>query len=253
MGRLTHRRFAICLLGALTLSAGLFAQPEYKLPGSHIGVSVVEITPDRASALHLGEPRGVEIKGVQENSPAAASGLQAGDVLLTYNTEEILSPPQLGRLVSETPAGRKVKVQYWRSGKEKSAVLVPAAAAEPKAADSADTVLDSQALNVPNIPRMLMLWDNLALGIECEPIDSQIAQYFGVTSGILIRQVGKGYVGEKAGLKAGDVITSIDTRTVAAPRDLISYLRTQSQPGKAMVIQVVRDRKPRTFTFSLTE
>lgn len=231
----------------------LFAQTDSPLSGSHLGVGLLTVTADRASALKLGEARGVEVKTVQPESPAEKAGLRPGDVLLTYNSEEILSAPQLGRLVSETPAGRKVKVQYWRAGKTHTTLVIPAAGEPAFPHQDSSPVLDSRALNVPDFPRILMLWDNLALGIECEPIDSQLAQYFGVQSGILIRQVAKGMIGDRAGLRAGDVITSVDTREVAAPKDLISYLRTRREPGKAMVVQVVRDRKPRTFTIPLSE
>jgi serine protease Do len=240
---------------APVLVAGLlFAQTEAPpVSGSHLGVGLMTVDADRAAALKLGEPRGVEVKTIQPDSPAEKAGIRPSDVLLTYNGEEILSAPQLGRLVSETPAGRKVKVQYWREGKTHTTVAIPAAGEPKAAADSPSPVLDARALNVPDFPRILMLWDNVALGIECEPIDSQLAQFFGVQSGILIRQVGKGMIGDRAGLKAGDVITSVDTRVVAVPKDLISYLRTRNEPGKALVVQVVRERKQRTFTIPLSE
>lgn len=241
------------LFAALLLGATLYSQTGARSAGGHIGVNLGEISADRAAALKLDQPRGVEIRSVQDGSPAETAGLRPGDVLLTYNGEEIFSAPQLGRLVSETPLGHRVKIQFWRDGKEKSTVVVPALIAEAQGPDPGPLVLDARALDLPNIPRPLMLWYNLALGIECEPIDSQLAQYFGVTNGILIRQVDKGNAGDRAGLKAGDVVTSIGTRTVAAPHDLISYLRSQSQPGKAMVIQIVRDKKPRTLTISLAE
>ncbi len=229
-----------------------FEQVQFYPSGSHLGVGLTDINADRASALKLGEPRGVEVRTVEENSPAARAGIQAGDVLLTYNGEEILSGPQLGRLVGETPPDRKVKIEYWRDGKTKTTIAVLSAGAA-KSADSPAPMSTLQAWNVPDIPRMLMLWDNFALGIECEPIDSQIAQYFGVESGILIRRVEKGYVADKAGLKAGDVITEIDTRSISGPRDLISYLRTRHQPAKSISIEVVRDHKTRTFSIPLAE
>jgi S1-C subfamily serine protease len=100
---------------------------------------------------------------------------------------------------------------------------------------------------------MLMLWDNVGLGVECEPIDGQIAEYFGVGRGTLIRHVEKGYPAAKAGLRAGDVILSVDAQIVAAPRDLISYLRTQSSPGQTLSIQIVRDHKQRTISLLLAE
>ncbi len=253
----------VLLSGALLLCSPLFAQsgdgPSWHLvqaqsypSGSYLGIGLTNIDADRASALKLGEPRGVEIQSVEENSPAERAGIKPGDVLLTYNGEEILSAPQLGRLVGETPPGRKVKIQFWREGKTRSTIIVPVSA-ELRTADTLPSVTDMAPLNVPNVPRMLMLWDNLALGIECEPIDSQLAEYFGVHSGILVRAVAKDMAGYKGGLKAGDVITSIDTRNVAVPRDLISYLRTQHQPGKTLSISIVRNHRPRTLSVTFPE
>ncbi len=228
-----------------------FQQVQFYSGGSHLGVGLTDIDPDRASILRLGEPRGAEVRTVQENSPAQAAGLQPGDVLLTYNGEDILSASQLGRLVNETPPGRRVNIQYWRGGKTATASVVLSAPVQT----SNDEPRQLQRLpswGVPDFPRMLMLWENVSLGIECEPLDEQIAGYFGVQDGILIRSVAKGYPGEKGGLRAGDVITSIDTRSVAGPRDLISYLRMQ-HTAKTLSIAVVRDHKTRTLSIALNE
>jgi serine protease Do len=224
---------------------------DFSSKGSHLGVRLTPMSADRASALKLDEPRGVEVQVVEAESPAAKAGIHVGDVLLTYNGEEILSPQQLGRLVGETPPGRKIKVQFWRDGKSHAAVVIPEAN-EVRAGDPSTPVLDARALQIGDIPRPLVVWENVALGIECEPLDSQLAEFFGVpTGGILIRQVAKGMVGDRAGLKAGDVIRSVDTRAVAAPKDLISYLRTRNEPGRALVIQIMRNHKPSTMTISL--
>jgi serine protease Do len=85
--------------------------------GTYLGVQLADIDADRAKALHLDEERGVEIEKVEPGSPAESAGLRAGDVLLTYNGENILGARQLGRLVSETPKGRKVRIQFWREGR----------------------------------------------------------------------------------------------------------------------------------------
>ncbi len=245
------RKLAAVFGLALSLAVCLHAQADSRSSGSRLGIGLIDISADRASALKLGESRGVEVRTVQENSPAAAAGIETGDILLTYNGEEILSAPQLGRLVGETPPGRKVKIQYWRQGKTKTLVAAPAASesAPPEQYSAADL----QAWGVTNVPKMLMIWDNLPLGIECEPIDSQLAEYFGVPNGILVRQIAKGMAGEKAGIRAGDVIVGVDTRTVTSTRDFVSYLRTQGQPGKSIVIKLVRDHKPRTIAIGLNE
>lgn len=232
-------------------SAGQYGEGS---PRSHLGLGLTNINGDRANALKLGEPRGVEVRSVEEDGPAEKAGIEVGDVLLSYNGEEILSTPQIGRLVGETPPGRKVKMGYWRSGKAYSAYVKTVAAATQAPQPPYARPLDGMPVwNVPDFPRMLMLWDNVALGIECEPINTQLAEYFGVQNGILIRHVEKGFPADTAGLKAGDVILSVDTRSMSAPRDFISYLRTQRQPGTTLLMSIVRNRKSHSISIPLSQ
>src|SRR5579883_1998931 len=116
-GFIKAMRWLFGVLCALLVAGLIFAQ-DFVPTGSHLGVRLTPITADRASALRLGEPRGVEVQFVQPESPAAKAGIRVGDVLLTYNNEEILSPQQVGRLVAETPPGRKIKIQCWRERSE---------------------------------------------------------------------------------------------------------------------------------------
>ena len=69
-------------------------------------MSLAEIDADRAKTLKLDEPRGVEVARVEEGSPAEKAGIKPGDVLLSYNGENILGAQQLGRLV-RGDTGRK--------------------------------------------------------------------------------------------------------------------------------------------------
>ena len=62
------------------------------------------------------EARGVEIKSVDANSPAAKAGLKDGDVVLDYNGQPVAGIEQFARLVRETPAGREVRLSVWRGG-----------------------------------------------------------------------------------------------------------------------------------------
>src|SRR6201996_1440109 len=100
--------------------------------GVYLGVRLADIDSDRARALHLNEERGAEVVKVEPGSPAESAGLKAGDVLVSYNGENILGAQQLGRLVSETPKGRKVKIQFWRDGKMQGAMAVLAESPGPK-------------------------------------------------------------------------------------------------------------------------
>src|SRR5438552_1517435 len=84
--------------------------------GSYLGIGVVEIIPERARELHLKDERGVEVRCVDADSPAAKAGLKEGDVVLDYNGQRVEGGEQFMRLVRETPGGRSVSLLISRNG-----------------------------------------------------------------------------------------------------------------------------------------
>lgn len=256
--------FGVALLAAAVV-APCFAQDWFYTPdagnqlqlletqfhsGSYIGVRLSDIDNDRAKTLGLGEPRGVEVTQVEPGSPAEQVALKPGDVLLTYNGESILGAQHLGRLVSETPVGRRITIQYWRDGKTQSAT-VKTASNQPRFLapnvffDSPDTrKIQNQIRAITlEVPSPLMVWKNSMMGIEGEPLDSQLAHYFGVTHGVLVRSVESESSASKAGIRAGDVITTIEDHQVDTPRDLASFARYDRQMPKKVRVALVRDHK----------
>lgn len=241
---------------------GFLLEAGFQPQGSYLGVRLADIDADRAATLKLSEARGVEIVAVQSGSPAAKAGFRAGDVILTYNGENVLGAQQLGRLVGETPPGRRIKIQYWRDGKMGQTVVVTAAiesfpnvfnALPPDVWRSAK--VEAQLLGLQGspleIPAPIMIWKNSLLGFWCEPIDDQLADYFGVKRGVLVRAVDKDSPADKAGVKAGDIVTGIGEHHVNGPHDVTSYLRAQNQPLRSVTIEVTRNRKPMTFHITI--
>ncbi len=223
-------------------------------PGSYLGVRLLDLDADRAKALKLPEPRGVEVANVEEGSPAESAGIKKGDILLSYNGENILGAQHLIRLVQETPEGRKIKIQVWRDGKSETMSLVtgsPRSRLETPPNFFAFTIPDP---GLPSfIPNPMLVWKNSLFGMECESVDSQLAQYFGVKRGVLVRSVDPGSAAEKAGLRAGDVLIAIGDRTVATPRDMTSYMRMEHEAGKPIALSLVRNRKPLTINLAAPE
>jgi membrane-associated protease RseP (regulator of RpoE activity) len=83
------------------------------------------------------------------------------------------------------------------------------------------------------------------LGVTIESLDSQLAEYFGVKDGVLVKSVADGSSAQKAGLKAGDVITSINGTHVYETSDVNRALDRLENDGE-FTLEVVRDRKPQT-------
>jgi serine protease Do len=68
-----------------------------------------------------------------------------------------------------------------------------------------------------------------------------------------VRSVAKDSPAEKAGLKAGDVLTSIGDRPIANSHDVAGFLRMQRQPGTPISIVAVRERKQLKITVTPLE
>jgi serine protease Do len=223
--------------------------------GSYLGIGVVDITSERAKALNLKEERGAEVSSVREDSPASKAGIKEGDVVLEYNGQPVQGGEQLTRLVRETPVGRQAKMVVWRNGASQT---LTATIEEQKG-----TVLRSSGGTVvfPNIqipmpqieiPRFQLTYQNPMLGIEGESLGSQeqLAEFFGVKEGVLVKVVRKNSAAEKAGIKAGDVIVKVDDSKVTSTTEITRALRGL-QSKKTFTVMVVRNKKEMALTVTL--
>ncbi|HUQ93597.1 MAG TPA: PDZ domain-containing protein [Bryobacteraceae bacterium] len=230
---------------ALTVFAILIlaAQAQAQTQRSFLGVAVVEVTTERAKALQLREERGVEVTRIEDDSPASRAGLRLHDVVLEYQGQRVEGTEQFVRLVRETPAGREVKLLISRNGQPQT-VTAAVAARRMKGLD-----LGELNIAIPRIPDLK--WRSSPLGVEAESLNSQLAEFFGVKEGVLVRSVAKGSPAEKAGMKAGDVIVKVDDRKVASPLEIVRTIRSRGQ--KSVPVAIVREKKETTVTVTVED
>ena len=88
--------------------------------GAYLGVALEEVSADDVTRLGLEGEYGGVVTRVSEESPAAAAGLQDGDVITRWNGERVESVAMLIRLVRETPPGRRVSLGVFRDGSERT-------------------------------------------------------------------------------------------------------------------------------------
>jgi serine protease Do len=257
--------FAIALLAANSLSAFQAAPPRFDFQpfafaggapgGSFLGVAVAEIDNERARALRLGEVHGVEITNIEGDSPAAKAGLKTGDAVLDYNGQRVEGIEQFQRLVRETPSGREVRLTISRNGATQGLTATVGVRKAPKAFHSEDffkgvEMPDMSSLR--DLPQVFASWSSSFLGIEAESLGSQLAAYFGVKEGVLVRSVTKDSAADKAGIKAGDVITKIDQTKVATPGEISAAIRSV-RPKKTFPVEFVRDRHESSVSVTVAE
>lgn len=209
-------------------------------PGSYLGIGIQEITAERAKALKLREEAGVEVTRVAPDSPADKAGLKVGDVVLQYNGMKVEGLEQLSRLVRETPVGREAKLDIFRNGAPLT--LMARVGEHP----SLPGMPDGFSFHMPDVPRTIQGLRSPMLGVEAESIEGQLAQFFGVNEGVLVRTVMKGSAAEKAGVKAGDVILRVDDAKVTTPAEISARLRAAH--GKPVAMAVMREHKEVSMT-----
>ena len=208
---------------------------------SYLGIWIWQIDSARAQELKLPEMAGIEVTRVGAGSPAEAAGLKTGDVIMQYNGQRVSGIEQFAQLVRDTPAGRQVKLEVYRGG-------APQTMTARIGASTPATFVGGLAggPQLPDVPQNLTAWQSPVLGVEAEALQGQLAGYFGVTEGVLVRSVSAGSAAERAGIKAGDVITRVGSAPVATPAEVTTRLRALS--GNSVTVGVVRNRQAVALT-----
>lgn len=238
------------------VSGGFFMTPS--AGGPYLGVGLVEVDGDRAAELGMQEAYGVEVSSVQQDSPADQGGLEREDILLRYADEKVIGVEHFVRLVRETPVGREMKLAVLRAGSE---IDVTVTIGTRKKASSRLFVCEGGEsdceVRVPGfhwrfprldieIPRPRITMHSRYLGAELEPLEGQLAEYFGVKEGVLVRGVEANTPGERAGLKAGDVIVSVDGKAVDSFGDVRGAIRS-ADAREEIPLEIMRRRSKQTL------
>lgn len=234
-----------------------------KASGGYLGIGGVDITPERAKALSLKEERGVEVSSLTEDGPAAKAGVKQGDVVLEFNGQAVQGTTQFQRLVRETPVGRQAKITVSRGGALQTLTATVGENRQTTFMSPGDgswnfSMPNMQTMpNMPNMPEIEIPHFNMAasspmLGIVGESLarEEQLAEFFGATDGVLVRSVRKGSAAEKAGIKAGDVITKVDDSKVSSSTEITRALRG-ARSKKTVGVTVIRNKKEMPLTVTV--
>ncbi|HWR52459.1 MAG TPA: PDZ domain-containing protein [Bryobacteraceae bacterium] len=225
--------------------------------GSYLGVGVVDVDTETARDLKLKEERGVKVSRVNEGSPAEKAGIKENDVILEFNGERVEGVEQFVRMVREVPAGRSVKMLVWRGGQTMTVSASVGNRKEVSREWESKFRRDMEKMReemkgqrfefrMPDMPQIHTTWRTSRLGVEAESLTPQLAEFFGVKKGVLVRSVTKDSAAEKAGIKAGDVIVKVDGEEVDSPNDISAKIRS-IEGSKGVPVVVVRNRSEMSF------
>jgi len=209
---------------------------------------------------------GVLVNRVVSDSPAAKAGIQKGDIITSFNGRSVDSPGALADAVGDGKDGQSVTVRLTRDGQSRT---ITAKLAAREADDDQDMGPGDIDIQIPpgahdmhdmgdmhdmemGLPGVMRWMGRGRLGVQTGELNPDLGNYFGVPSGkgVLVMSVVKESAAEKAGIKAGDVITRVNDKAVADAGDLIEALPSD---GGKVNLTVVRKGATRTISAEIAK
>jgi C-terminal processing protease CtpA/Prc len=230
----------------------------------YLGVDLADLDQEKAQALKLKDVHGAVITLIDHDAPAGQIGLKVNDVVLQLNGQNIEGAEQLRRMLREIPAGRKVSMQISRDGNMQTMTveLADRRAMEhdgwDKIGNGGDVFAQGTGKGIlagggdeglPGGFHMPFFGSTLNVGAMVEPLTSQMAEYLGVPSGVMVKQVAHKSEAAAAGLKAFDVIVKVGPEPIT---NLAGWDRAlRANEGKPVQVTILRDKKQQTLTLQV--
>ncbi|PHS31833.1 MAG: serine endoprotease DegQ [Methylophaga sp.] len=185
---------------------------------AHLGVQMQDITPDLARAFDLDSEKGAVVTSIQPNSAADEAGLKVGDIVIAIDDETLISADSLRNSVGLLMIGETIKLDVIRDGQ---AHIIKA------------TVKEIQKQITENSVHPKLAGATFGDIEESSP-------YYGKIEGVLIYSIKRGSAAERAGLRKGDIITSVNKHPI---HNLIEFKPLAFNGGKQLLLNITRNQQ----------
>ncbi len=205
---------------AIPINVAIDIADQLKMDGrvkrGRIGVVIQEVTAELAESFGLDAPRGALVNRVEKGGPAQKAGIEVSDVILKFASEDVESSNDLPRIVGQTKPGSIVEAEVWRDGKLKTLTIK---VGEIPADENVSAKSNPQKERAKNeVPE---------LGLVVSDLTSQQLKQQELQGGIRIDKVSG--VGQKAGLRSGDVILALNNDDVESVEQFVKLMEQYSE------------------------
>ena len=184
-----------------------------KLVRGRIGVALGDMTKEVAESLGLGKPRGAYVRNVEAGGPAAAGGMEAGDVILSFNGREINKATDLPRVVGDTRPGTVATVQVWRKGATRDLSITVT-----------DTDNNASAAKKSDSPANNSGATNNGFGVAVSELSDTKKKDMGLRSGVEVTSLVDGPLA-RAGIRPGDIIVRVADTDISGVKQFESLVK----------------------------
>ncbi|MCA9075660.1 MAG: Do family serine endopeptidase [Planctomycetaceae bacterium] len=181
---------------------------------AYLGVRLQEMSPRLRQQFDVPNGHGTLVADVIGNAPAAAAGVEQGDVILNFAGEDVRNSTHLQGIVERLTVGETYPMTVLRQGKETTLnVTVDEMPGDYMASMRRSDDSEAEAERTPDFNE---------LGLSITSLSSPEAEKFSIdesVKGVLVTSVEPGSVAAQAGLRAGDIIERVGGKVVTSPED----------------------------------
>ncbi len=208
-----------------------------------LGVRIQDVTEDVAEAMGLDKVAGALVTDVPPG-PSADAGMQAGDVILSFDGRDVEDTRGLVRQVGNTEVGKSVRVVVYRDGKTRTLKVT---LGRREVAEGAIPVAQPGKPDAPQEKSMK--------GLTVQPLDDELRAQLELDpgmAGLVVTKVDELSEAYEKGLRAGDVITEAGQQKVASIPDLEARIAEAREAGrKSLLLLVRRAGEPRFVAINI--
>ncbi len=192
----------------------------------YLGVSIQPLTAELARAMKVEKKKGTLVGEVMPESPAAKAGIQAGDVIVSFNKKSIEGPRELSSVVANTPVGSEAPVVVLRDGREKTV-----------------TVRIAKLESGQNPPQEKGNFSEGKWGLGLRDVNpgGQKESNAKGPQGVVVASVQPGSPADLAGVHAGDIILSVNRHRVNSVKEALAAISNTPDQG-SLLLQVKRQQ-----------
>ncbi len=203
-----------------------------------LGVRIQEVSEDIATSLGMESASGALVVSIDDNGPAKQAGIKSGDIILTFNGEEINTMRELPRVVAETKVGTKAEVEIWRKNKSIKKYVVIERLNEAGFV-ATEPILEDDNSNLDNTTV-------LDLGFSLSKISEELALKYDFSDqqkGLVVTEIDEDSDAYSRGLQVGDVINVINEQDLYSVSQFIRIIDKYKKANKnLLLIKVVRGK-----------